>query len=817
MGFRLTRLEAAGFRGINSPLDLPVQPGLTVIAGGNGSGKSSILQAMEWALFGTLPEWSAGEFRREDAIVNAFSSSSRAQVRLTLADGEQALLVERVRRLGRSTTARSDLLLRSGADVWRGDAAQETLGRLLRLTTAEYHSAVHLRQDASRALASAEREERAVTIDRLLGIEALRDLAENLALPQVSREVNRLAQEIAADSAAGLTTAMEVRRLLTQQEATLRERQVDTAQLSARALEALLSRVEAELSTGTTLLGLPAARRPEAPAAHLAESRRCLALCRTRRDQRLRQLHEQRSQLAVACARLESTPTAEPGPWRSSAKPEDIRTGLAAVEQQLISQRQRYEQMQSLRREEAELRAALTAAEDRLQQLMTGGAEADTGQTLQRVERDLEVLTTEGRRQRGRTRLQADAAEVLQGGEFDHCPVCGQPIARVAVLQHLQAEAASNEEARRLEDLRQRYRRLDEQRRRLLEMQAARDAARSEVATRRERLGAVRAALRAVADADGSSDEGAAVALSDAIVVLEDRRAELRQRDRQRGDQRSGGEARRATLAALAGLLGKPAGATPPELLKLAQERDAALSGELAGLEQWGMTATRLDADLQEAAAISDYLDLRSNVEQLAAERSETDRRQTMVETKHSRLVHMQNALQAIRAAALALSEERLQRALDTVVPAANQYFDRLGGHPAYAALTLQPQMQRGSSSYALLAHDAELQHATFLPTRLSHTQMHVAALAMFLALGQRRQHRLDVLVLDDPAQSMDAERKRALATVLAAEAQERQVIVTTEDVAFQRDLVSAAGASGRVLHLGDWSSAGVRIEAHVG
>ncbi|HEV7214259.1 MAG TPA: AAA family ATPase, partial [Chloroflexota bacterium] len=726
MGFRVTRLEAAGFRGVNTPLDLPLLQGLTVISGGNGTGKSSILQAVEWALFGALPESGNSEFRREDAIVNAFSSAGRAKVRLTLADGDKILVVERLRRLGRSTTARSDLLLRSGGEVWRGDAAQEALGRLLRLTAAEYHSAVHLRQDASRSLATAEREERAVTIDRLLGIAALRDLAENLALPQVSREVHRLAQEIAAGRDAGLTTAIEMRRLLTQQEAALQARQINTAHLSARALEALLARLEAELTAGLAALGLPAAAWPATPAAHLAESRRRLALCRTSRDERVGQVHAQLSQLAVASARLEAALATGPAMGDDPLPPEELRAELATIDAKLAAARQRQERERSLRHEESELSAALSASEQRLQQLVGAEGDGEPLQTLQRLQRDLEALEIEGKRLRGQARLLADAAELLED-DVDRCPVCGQSLAPAGGLLRLRTEVAANDEARRLEELRQRYRRLDEQRRRLLEVQTAQAAARSEVATRRERLSAVRA-VHATAD---SSDNGA-VDLTPAILALEDRRAELRLLARRQEERRNGGEARRAALVALASLLGAPSGATPPELLRLAQERNAALNGEIAFLEQWGVTATHLDADLQEAAAVSDFLDLRNNVERLAAEHLGKDDRRTVVETKHSNVQRFQNALQAIRTAALAVSEERLQRALDTVVPAANRYFDRMGGHPAYAALTLQPQMQRGSSSYALLAHDAELQHATFLPTRLSHTQMHVAALAMF-------------------------------------------------------------------------------------
>jgi DNA repair exonuclease SbcCD ATPase subunit len=41
---------------------------------------------------------------------------------------------------------------------------------------------------------------------------------------------------------------------------------------------------------------------------------------------------------------------------------------------------------------------------------------------------------------------------------------------------------------------------------------------------------------------------------------------------------------------------------------------------------------------------------------------------------------------------------------------------------------------------------------------------------------------RLGVLILDDPGQSLDSDHKKALAVMLADEANERQIIVATQD-----------------------------------
>ena len=60
-GLRLARLELAGFRGIREPTRLALPPGFVVITGRNGSGKSSICDAIEYALLGELHKYDEGK------------------------------------------------------------------------------------------------------------------------------------------------------------------------------------------------------------------------------------------------------------------------------------------------------------------------------------------------------------------------------------------------------------------------------------------------------------------------------------------------------------------------------------------------------------------------------------------------------------------------------------------------------------------------------------------------------------------------------------------------------------------------------------
>ena len=62
---RLSYLEMAGFRGIRNRTRINFAPGFVVITGRNGSGKSTICDAVEYALTGTISKYSGGSERGE--------------------------------------------------------------------------------------------------------------------------------------------------------------------------------------------------------------------------------------------------------------------------------------------------------------------------------------------------------------------------------------------------------------------------------------------------------------------------------------------------------------------------------------------------------------------------------------------------------------------------------------------------------------------------------------------------------------------------------------------------------------------------------
>ena len=92
MAYKISSVEMEGIRGINKPASIVFNEGLTIIHGPNGTGKSSILQAVEWGITGDIPYMKRGDFAKEDAIVNAFVRSKKARVKLSFSGPQNITL-----------------------------------------------------------------------------------------------------------------------------------------------------------------------------------------------------------------------------------------------------------------------------------------------------------------------------------------------------------------------------------------------------------------------------------------------------------------------------------------------------------------------------------------------------------------------------------------------------------------------------------------------------------------------------------------------------------------------------------------------------
>ena len=97
---RLVHGEIEGFRGVNNSVQLDFGERATLLFAPNGQGKTSLLAAIEWCLFGKLA-YQISENLTNDEVVNMHHRSGEAFVRLELRHGQDEVIVERRRRVGK--------------------------------------------------------------------------------------------------------------------------------------------------------------------------------------------------------------------------------------------------------------------------------------------------------------------------------------------------------------------------------------------------------------------------------------------------------------------------------------------------------------------------------------------------------------------------------------------------------------------------------------------------------------------------------------------------------------------------------------------
>ncbi|UEC42220.1 MAG: Exonuclease SbcC [Methanothrix sp.] len=369
---RLNSLSMKNFKKYRGAVRVEFQDGLTGIVGGNGSGKSSIVEAIAWALYGSR----ASTVRRE------FIKNSRAfegedlEVTLSLnSDGKEMTILRAMR--GKNMTPEARLRI-DGELVATG--TREVDGRLeeiLRISFADFMKTFYARQKDLDNLIRDRGSEKREYLLSLLGLDEVRDRAmEEIRsdLREAEGEIGRLEGALAEIGDVG-----EMIGLRGQEVARVRE---EVAIAMAR--EADLA-VEVEKRRRTLEVE--------------SERRRTRDRLRVETDRLTRDLEERRRAILLDEKRLSQI---EEGRWRLfELEPKLAR--LASVREELeemAPKRARHQELMELRaRAKAEMEGRsrnLKEAETRLQRLQEERRELESirprEEEYRRIISDLEAL-----------------------------------------------------------------------------------------------------------------------------------------------------------------------------------------------------------------------------------------------------------------------------------------------------------------------------------------------------------------------------------------------------------------------------------------
>ncbi|MFO8072813.1 MAG: AAA family ATPase [Polyangia bacterium] len=195
---RVTSIEIERFRGFRGRETVDLRKPVTVVVGPNGAGKSSVLNAVEWCLFGSVVEKkSSGIEERESwAVRNREAGEGPVRVALAFDIGGGAYRLERVREEG----AKEDELILGLPDGGSlGGAEAEARGRELGLPDWETYRRAHCQHQETARRRLLEKGDRNAALASLLGMEDDSKIVESLKGTKLAGDLGQAIAEIEAD------------------------------------------------------------------------------------------------------------------------------------------------------------------------------------------------------------------------------------------------------------------------------------------------------------------------------------------------------------------------------------------------------------------------------------------------------------------------------------------------------------------------------------------------------------------------------------------------------------------------------------------
>jgi exonuclease SbcC len=479
------RVSRIRVRNIRSYLDanLELSPGTTLLVGDVGAGKTSLLYAVEMALFGTA---------EIEATFLVRHGASEAEVEVTLEDGEHRYEVlrtfRRVRRKGRESFEPGRIAFRQdGATT--SYSATELRQQVIELLgfrdnpNPRAHSdlwrwAVYIPQERMREILSAPPKERLETVRRALGVERYRIAAENAK--EVARDLRQTASALRGNAEllerftedfAGATTEIrrvEALRAAGEERRALLEEDRSRGLAEAAAAQEALHRLDADRRVRSTL------RDEEAADRRALETREQSRAERVREvDQVLREIQEQELVGSQAANLRRETIVAaeEVARFRKEVEDRASAAGLLTVARSRLVELER--RLRTLGQEEERTRTQAERARARLTEIDSGPRGSEPVPPTPFSVSDLDLQLQEAR---GHETTAREAAAVARRGSSELeelvaegvCPRCGQTVHSAEFSSHREeAEKAvglADDEVRSTELARRRWESLRQER-----------------------------------------------------------------------------------------------------------------------------------------------------------------------------------------------------------------------------------------------------------------------------------------------------------------------------------------------------------------
>src|SRR6202041_3401688 len=242
--FKLTKIGIQGFRGFTKLQEIAFGTPLTLIHGGNRQGKSSIVNAIEWCLFGAeVAAMKYGDIRERDAweVKNAVSPVCYVECIFQAEDG-RIVTAKRTYKTARTSELSHRL------DNGPASTDEKQLHSLLRISAADYLSSIHLHPEVIRSLIIAKPKDRKEAIDRLLGLSELRDTLNAFAAEKPAQWTAALDQSLQGLDVALTTALSEKKRIIQTESSELLSKGILQSALTAEGAQEYANKILSDLN-----------------------------------------------------------------------------------------------------------------------------------------------------------------------------------------------------------------------------------------------------------------------------------------------------------------------------------------------------------------------------------------------------------------------------------------------------------------------------------------------------------------------------------------------------------------------------------------
>jgi DNA repair protein SbcC/Rad50 len=781
-----------GIRGINKYSKIDFNPGLTIIHGPNGTGKSSILQAVEWGLTGDIPYMKRGDFSKEDAIVNAFVRSSKARVKLSFT-GPQDITLTRNKKRARSTASGKQTIVLDADKSYENSDATDYLAYNMDFDVEEASRSKFLHQETIRDALTYTPAQRSAVIEKLLGTYDIKEFTKALDQKRkFTAEIKSIETRIDAVQRDHIQFIINLRGRLDELKEELYSKGFGGHELdlsySIKEIEEIRSTLDViALSLGVTVIH----PQIDSNIASMIQANRRISDDITSLDRK------RMTEINIKSTKITTINYLSDAYNSALTNFRDYETfdieGLKKQKEEALIQKE--ETQQKFKEKQRRLsilpsRIAVyqsTTDEYKTQQellektIRNTGDETELQNNIIESKEVLLQIQIDYEKYSGQQQIINQATELIESTNPTQCPVCDQTINPANLVIELKSKVSS--------DITQK----------LTELNTRQDTENQNIRTNTQSIKAIERIRTTLTDlikrqSQTKSDLEALIGEITANTNLTTINTDLEKQVEELGAKLSEFDSKYREYDDKIRQFNHLNQEISTNKEKLQTELTVSYEGQ-ALLSEANKTLDLLQKQVEEytktsgldvlnkrQARLLEILGFLEDKEQ--TEKAEKDlpalrNQKNELEARLTGLKLLNGSLSSIKNIVTNYQKDTSLQQIRNLEDSMNETFEAIQGHPYFTRIKIDIEKEEPLQFSFRAASDNEI---TYIPTRFSTAQLNIAALSIFLANSKLLAGKLPLITLDDPTQNMDTAHKETFAEFIQSLLERFQVIIATED-----------------------------------